>query len=198
MFLLELEILEGAKIYSRVFTLYEGGNILVGRQQCDLTLSDRSVSRKHLSFQVRRAKLMVTDLKSTSGTKRNGEPIQQTYGQKGDVFEVGPYLVRLRKFTASRRAEPTLDLPPSPTAGTSTFLIPLVGPKGIVPQALNRLSAALAKAKGGFVSRGWRIAATAAVVGLVAFGAVHFGKGSPQRDLASAPEDLVNQAVLTK
>lgn len=191
MFLLELEILEGGKIYSRVFTLPEGGKILVGRQQCDLPLADRSVSRKHLSFQVRRAKLIVTDLKSTSGTKRNGQAMKQVYSQKGDVFEVGPYLVRVRKFSASRRAEPTLDLPPSPTSGTSTFLIPLVGPGGIVPQALNRVMAL-------FKGRGWRMAATFALLALVAFGVVHFGKGSPQRDLASSPAELIQQAEITK
>lgn len=179
MFLLELEVLEGGKIYSRVFTLSEGGKVAVGRQQCDLPLIDRSVSRKHMTFQVRDAKLVASDMKSTTGTRKNGQPLKQDFSQKGDVFEVGPYLVRVRKFTASRRAEPTMGEPVNPTMETSTFLIPLVGPNGVVPQAMNRIVGLFRSA------RGWKIAATAALLVLVVAGVMRFNPKSPERQLAS-------------
>ena len=53
MFLLELEVIQAKAISSRRFTLAEAGKVLVGRLECDLILSDRTVSRRHLGFAVR-------------------------------------------------------------------------------------------------------------------------------------------------
>jgi pSer/pThr/pTyr-binding forkhead associated (FHA) protein len=54
----------------RKFRLYEGDNS-VGRENCDVLLTDSSVSRKHAQIHVEGSHVTVTDIGSTNGTMVN-------------------------------------------------------------------------------------------------------------------------------
>lgn len=140
MYLLELEIIQKGKLTKQDFVLSGSVKILVGRLDCDLNLTDRRVSRKHMSFRVREERLIASDLGSRAGTYLNGQPVKQAYARKGDVFQVGPYLIRIKGFTESKRREPDMDFGLSAYAATSTFQIPLIGPDGLMTRALRRLA----------------------------------------------------------
>jgi len=140
MYLLELEIIRKGKLTKQDFVLSGSTKVLVGRLDCDVALADKQVSRKHMSFRVRERRLIASDLGSRAGTYLNGQRVKQTYARKGDVFEVGPYLIRVKAFTESKRREPDMDFGLSAYAATSTFQIPLIGPEGLMTRALRRLA----------------------------------------------------------
>lgn len=185
MYLLELEIVDRGVMVRQKFLLSSRTKVLVGRQDCDLKLTHRSVSRKHMSFRVRDERLIAADLSSTTGTLVNGQPLKQTFARRGDVFQVGPYLIRLRSFTASRRREPEMEMPFAAHGPTSTFQIPLVGPDGVMARALRWCLG----------RRKLRTAAAFAAVALVAAAALAMAQRSkvPERGLASVTEASVQR-----
>jgi DNA-binding NtrC family response regulator len=84
--------------------LKDGDMTTVGREApADVVIDDPSLSRRHASFSLRGAKLLVCDLGSTNGTQVNGARISQATVAMGDVVQLGDVQV-----TAHMRPAPTL------------------------------------------------------------------------------------------
>jgi pSer/pThr/pTyr-binding forkhead associated (FHA) protein len=56
----------------------EGLDIVIGREQCDITLTNNRVSKKHARFVVKDGTAYVQDLNSTNGVYVNGKTVQGT------------------------------------------------------------------------------------------------------------------------
>ena len=66
------------------------GTTLVGRlPECDVQLSDTSVSRRHARLVQRPGGWSIEDLESTNGVRVNGTDISQTTLSAGDTIELG-------------------------------------------------------------------------------------------------------------
>lgn len=64
--------------------------VTIGREEGNtIQLNDERVSRYHVKIQEDHAKLVLTDLESTNGTKVNGEDIQLRILRYGDMITVG-------------------------------------------------------------------------------------------------------------
>ncbi len=64
--------------------------VLIGRaDQCDITINDSSVSRKHASVERKDSRFLLQDLKSTNGTLVNGESIDVHVLSHGDKIRIG-------------------------------------------------------------------------------------------------------------
>ena len=65
-------------------------SISVGRSRnCEFRLSDRSVSRRHASFQISQQGVFIRDEGSSLGTWVNGQPIQSIRLYPGDIIQIG-------------------------------------------------------------------------------------------------------------
>jgi pSer/pThr/pTyr-binding forkhead associated (FHA) protein len=97
----EAWILEGEGIS---FRLDREGEYIVGRDpECDLLLSDATVSRKHAAIRFQQNDLRVEDLGSTNGTMVNGRRIEGGASlQDGDVIHFGRLTIRVYRKGASR------------------------------------------------------------------------------------------------
>jgi diguanylate cyclase (GGDEF)-like protein len=75
--------------------LLERGAIILGRgDDCDITVLDNSVSRRHARFDLDVDGYVVTDLESTNGTFVNDTPAKNTPLADGDYLRVGNCLYR--------------------------------------------------------------------------------------------------------
>ena len=64
--------------------------VLIGRtDQCDITINDSSVSRKHASIESKDGRFLLQDLKSTNGTQVNGKSIDVQVLNHGDKIRIG-------------------------------------------------------------------------------------------------------------
>jgi pSer/pThr/pTyr-binding forkhead associated (FHA) protein len=64
------------------------GLMEVGRAlECDISILEPSLSRKHAEFEVRNGDLMLTDLGSSNGTYVNGEKVQEIQLSDKDVIQ---------------------------------------------------------------------------------------------------------------
>jgi diguanylate cyclase (GGDEF)-like protein len=73
----------------------ERENIVMGRgDDCDITVLDHSVSRRHVRFELDIDGYLVTDLESTNGTFVNDTPAKHTPLSDGDYLRVGNILYR--------------------------------------------------------------------------------------------------------
>jgi pSer/pThr/pTyr-binding forkhead associated (FHA) protein len=83
-----LRVIDGAdrgRIFSELPT-----PITIGREEGNtIQLNDERISRYHVKIQEDQAKLILTDLDSTNGTKVNGEDVQLRILRFGDVISVG-------------------------------------------------------------------------------------------------------------
>jgi hypothetical protein len=76
-------------------TVLSGSRVLIGRSRdCDLTLDDPNVSRRHAELRNEDGRWIVTDLGSTNGVKVNGRRVEEAELQAGDELALG--LARLR------------------------------------------------------------------------------------------------------
>lgn len=67
-----------------------GGSTLVGRlPECDITLDDAAVSRRHARIVHDGADYQVEDLGSTNGVRVNGQPVTRTALRSGDQVDFG-------------------------------------------------------------------------------------------------------------
>jgi pSer/pThr/pTyr-binding forkhead associated (FHA) protein len=83
-----LRVLDGAD-RGRVFEDLETP-ITIGREEGNIIqLNDERVSRFHAKVQSDQAKLVLTDLESTNGTKVNGEDVRLRVLRFGDLIQIG-------------------------------------------------------------------------------------------------------------
>jgi hypothetical protein len=76
-------------------TVLSGSRVLLGRSRdCDLTIDDPNVSRRHAEFRNEDGNWVVTDLGSTNGVKVNGRRTEEAVLRDGDEVAFG--LVKLR------------------------------------------------------------------------------------------------------
>ncbi|MEM7080122.1 MAG: FHA domain-containing protein [Pseudomonadota bacterium] len=72
-----------------VFRVGLGGSKIGRGAQCDIVISDSTVSAEHATITVRPEGITLTNLHATNGTKVNGEEIVSTEIQDGDVIRLG-------------------------------------------------------------------------------------------------------------
>jgi len=72
-----------------VFTIEERVTVIGRSSDCDLTVEDANVSRRHAEIRRIGDGYSLVDLDSTNGTEVNGQRIQETALMSGDVIEVG-------------------------------------------------------------------------------------------------------------
>jgi pSer/pThr/pTyr-binding forkhead associated (FHA) protein len=76
----------------------------IGREGCDITLSDPDVSRRHAAIQIVAGELSIEDLGSTNGTVVNGETITERRSlREGDEIQIGSTVWRLRAPAGATR-----------------------------------------------------------------------------------------------
>ena len=84
---LELRLRDGDR---RRFPVEAGRCLIVGRSaDCDVTLADQSVSRRHCAVEAAGGALAVTDLGSVNGTFVNGRAVGTSRLAPGDLLRVG-------------------------------------------------------------------------------------------------------------
>ncbi|NUQ76125.1 MAG: sigma 54-dependent Fis family transcriptional regulator [Polyangiaceae bacterium] len=72
--------------------------VLVGQSaSCDLRLTDREASRRHLGVEIADAELRITDLGSTNGTRINGVSIIEALVRGGERIEIGRTLIDVER-----------------------------------------------------------------------------------------------------
>lgn len=76
----------------------EGERLVIGRLvECEITLTDANVSRRHAAFVREGDGWAIEDLGSTNGTRLNGEPVRHARLRDGDVVEVGATQLRFHE-----------------------------------------------------------------------------------------------------
>ncbi|MBL9015371.1 MAG: sigma 54-interacting transcriptional regulator [Myxococcales bacterium] len=79
---------------STVAHMDKGKSLVVGRTApSDVEIPDLGLSRQHARFTWDDQGIWVEDLKSTNGTKKNGEPVTRARIAPGDEIAVGPVMV---------------------------------------------------------------------------------------------------------
>jgi two-component system response regulator PilR (NtrC family) len=72
------------------------GDLVIGQSsECDVTIRDPSVSRKHCSLELVNYKLIVRDLGSTNGTRVNGARVTIAEVKPGAVLDLGSSRLRV-------------------------------------------------------------------------------------------------------
>jgi predicted component of type VI protein secretion system len=104
----------------------------IGREGCDITLSDPDVSRRHAAIQVIRGEVSIEDLGSTNGTFVNGQRIEERRRLgDGDEVQIGSTIWRLR---APAEATRLVDRPSGATRlSQTTTLRPSTEPSEAEP-----------------------------------------------------------------
>ncbi len=70
--------------------------VLIGQSPaCELRLSDRMISRRHVAIELQGARVRVTDLASTNGTTINGITILDAMCSGGEQVQIGETTIRL-------------------------------------------------------------------------------------------------------
>ncbi|MFO0553762.1 MAG: sigma 54-interacting transcriptional regulator [Polyangiaceae bacterium] len=100
----------------------EQGSLLLGTApSCDVRLSDRSVSRRHLELEIEGGMLHVTDLASKNGTVVNDVVCVEVRLRGGELLHVGGTVLRVE------RRHPRADAAPSGALAMRTRLGRMVG-----------------------------------------------------------------------
>lgn len=86
----------------------------IGREGCDVTLDDPTVSRRHAAIRMSGGAPFVEDLGSTHGTFVNGEKvIERRALMEGDVVQFGGIVWRVVSGAPAPAAPPTIAPPPT-------------------------------------------------------------------------------------
>lgn len=106
----------------REFPLSQSTTMLGRRQDCDLRIPTRDVSRRHCELVVRKNSLMVRDLGSSNGTFVNGKRIAEHELEPGDRLRVGPvtFVVQINGKPVDIKPEevhPPSDVTPTTAGG---------------------------------------------------------------------------------
>lgn len=103
----------------REFPLAGDRTVLGRRQDCDLRIPTRDVSRQHCELLADQKGLSVHDLGSSNGTFVNGKRIAQTALKPGDQLRIGPVT-----FVVQIDGKPAVIKPAAPTPAD---VVPTVG-----------------------------------------------------------------------
>ena len=100
----------------------------IGREGCDITITDPDVSRRHAALQIIAGELSIEDLGSTNGTFVNGEQIMERRTLRGgDEVRIGSTVWRLRApAEATRLSNVPSEVSP---ASQTTTLRPAAAPE---------------------------------------------------------------------
>ncbi|HXQ62913.1 MAG TPA: DUF3662 and FHA domain-containing protein [Acidimicrobiales bacterium] len=102
-FTVEGEVLEGPDgLATGSVILPDGSRIVLGVEpivigrlpECTVVLNDQNVSRRHAEIRRSGSDVVVTDLRSTNGTKVNGVPVSERVLEDGDDITVGTTTLR--------------------------------------------------------------------------------------------------------
>jgi len=75
---LVFEVRAGTPVQNEALNLLFGNQMLVGREpSCEIPILDSRISRKHALIRIDPDAIRLTDLGSTNGTVRNGEPVTE-------------------------------------------------------------------------------------------------------------------------
>src|SRR5688572_24089603 len=78
--------------------------ILLGQAPaCDIRLTDRTVSRRHVALDVEGGRVRVSDLGSKNGTRINGVKVIEAWVQGGETIQVGSTLFRLDRHSSGKK-----------------------------------------------------------------------------------------------
>jgi len=77
------------------------------REDNDLVLTDKTVSRNHLEIKYSQDSLLLRDLDSTNGTFVNGTRVKEAYLEPGDLIKVGGTTIEYVAFDEKVRIEPS-------------------------------------------------------------------------------------------
>ena len=93
----------------RAFPLSVTKTIVGRRQDCDLRIPTRDVSRRHCEISYDDQQVTVRDLGSSNGTYVNGKRVAETALQPGDQLAVGPvtFVVQINGKPATIKPEDT-------------------------------------------------------------------------------------------
>jgi DNA-binding NtrC family response regulator len=84
-----------------VAQLEKGRSLVVGRAApADVVIPDPGLSRQHARFSWDDAGIWVEDLRSTNGTRKNGDPVMRTIVGPGDEIAVGPIMVTVHMMSS--------------------------------------------------------------------------------------------------
>ncbi|MCH2142087.1 MAG: FHA domain-containing protein [Phycisphaerales bacterium] len=79
----------------KAYALGDKAEIIVGRDDsCDISIMCPTVSREHCVIEQQDGTFLLRDLKSTSGTYKDGEAIDEVRIEEGLEVKVGPTLLR--------------------------------------------------------------------------------------------------------
>jgi pSer/pThr/pTyr-binding forkhead associated (FHA) protein len=71
------------------YPLTESVTVIGRSPDCDLRISDPSISRRHAEIRLGAGGASISDLGSTNGTSVNGRPVREQRIEPGDRLEVG-------------------------------------------------------------------------------------------------------------
>jgi pSer/pThr/pTyr-binding forkhead associated (FHA) protein len=74
----------------KTFSLPSNITVIGRRQDCDLCIPLKSVSRRHCQLNVNSDTLKIRDLESHNGTHLNGKRIEEATAKAGDYLKIGP------------------------------------------------------------------------------------------------------------
>ncbi len=121
----QLTLLEG-DVSETAFEL-GGEYIHLGRVSGnDIVLPHAAVSGRHCMFMITGSDVILRDLNSSNGTFVNGEPVNETILQLGDIIQIGP--VKMKFESRVRRPKlrrPVQTLPAAQDDGGRTLINPL-------------------------------------------------------------------------
>ncbi|HUU43717.1 MAG TPA: FHA domain-containing protein, partial [Planctomycetota bacterium] len=102
----------GEKTYSVV--AIERADLVIGRETgCTLCLADPMVSRRHARlYRDPFGRWWLRDLDSRNGTRVNDAKITEQLIGLGDVIEIGPFVLRMRRASSSDDSTVTMDAEP--------------------------------------------------------------------------------------
>src|SRR5262245_50221354 len=83
--------------------------VLVGQSEsCEVRLTDRQVSRRHIALELEPRRLRVTDLGSTNGTFVDGTAVLDAYLSGGEIVRIGATALRVEKTGVITAPLPTM------------------------------------------------------------------------------------------
>lgn len=77
------------------------------REENDMALSDKTVSRDHIEIEYEDEQFKLRDLESTNGTYLNGNKVKEAYLLPGDVIKLGNTQIEFRSYDEKVKIEPS-------------------------------------------------------------------------------------------